>query len=178
MSAPSPMMPATGRAIASALAGIQASAGEGRPANVTLGSLAVHANALNSGSGDATAIALANIDPPATVHILGNASVIASALNLGAGSDDETVASANAQLHFTDFTTVTVDGNAAVGAHATNFGLGGVNANGIIDFGGAGNINLGGVQIDISARQRGQRRRRAPGRMRWQSSRSSTRLSI
>jgi hypothetical protein len=110
-----------GRAIASALAGIQASAGEGgHPANVTLGSLAVHANALNSGPGSALARAVASIDPPATVHILGNASVIASALNLGAGSDDETDASANAQLHFTDFTTVTVDGNAAVGAHATN----------------------------------------------------------
>ena len=135
--------------------GIQASAGEGSPANVTLGSLAVHANALNSGSGNANAIAVANIDPPATVHILGNASVIASALNRGAGSDDETAASANAQLHFTDFATVTVDGNAAVGAHATNFGLGGVNANGIIDFGGAGNINLGGVQIDISALNEG-----------------------
>ena len=93
------------------------------------------------------------------MHILGNASVIASALNRGAGSDDGTAASANAQLHFTDFTTVTVDGNVAAGAHATNFGLGSVKANGVIDFGGAGNINLGGVQIDISARNEGS----APG---------------
>ena len=146
------------RAIATALVGIQASAGEGA-ANVTLGALAVHANALNSGSGNALARAVANIDPPATVHILGNASVIASALNRGAGSDDGTAASANAQLHFTDFTTVTVDGNVVAGAHATNLGLGTVKANGIIDFGGAGNINLGGVQIDISARNEGS----APG---------------
>ena len=89
------------------------------------------------------------------MHILGNASVIASALNRGAGSDDGTAASANAQLHFTDFTTVTVDGNVVAGAHATNLGLGTVKANGVIDFGGAGNINLGGVQIDISARNEG-----------------------
>src|SRR5205085_1058025 len=41
-----------GLAIAAALVGIQASAGEGA-ANVTLGSLSVHANALNSGSGNA-----------------------------------------------------------------------------------------------------------------------------
>ena len=76
-----------GVAIAGALTGIQASAGEGSHANVTLGSLALHANALNSGSGIANAFAVANIDPPATVHILGNASVIASALNRGAGSE-------------------------------------------------------------------------------------------
>ena len=145
----------TGNAIAGALVGIQASAGEGNQANVTLGSLAIHANALNSGSGVALAGAFGDIDPPATVHILGNASVTASALNRGPGSDDEVAANAIAQLNFTDFSTVNVDGNVVAGAHATNLGLGRVNANGAIDFGGAGNINLGGVQIDISARNEG-----------------------
>ena len=60
----------TGNAIAGALVGIQASAGEGNQANVTLGSLAIHANALNSGSGVALAGAFGDIDPPATVHVL------------------------------------------------------------------------------------------------------------
>ena len=145
----------TGNAIAAALVGIQASAGEGNQANVTLGSLAIHANALNSGSGIALAGAFGDIDPPATVHVLGNASVTASALNRGPGSDDEVAANAIAQLNFTDFSTVNVDGNVVAGAHATNLGLGRVTANGVIDFGGAGNINLGGVQIDVSARNEG-----------------------
>ncbi len=159
MSAPSRRGSGDNAAVAGALRwASQASAGEGgqsRQCSPSGLSFRVHANRRNSSSGNADAIAGAVIDPPAIVHILGNASVNASALNRGAGSDDETAASANAQLHFTNFATVTVDGNAAVGAHATNFGLGQVNANGIIDFGGAGNINLGGVQIDISARNEG-----------------------
>jgi hypothetical protein len=150
----------------------QASAGEALPISpsVALGPC----ERIEFRFGDARAIALANIDPPATVHILGNASVIASALNLGAGSDDETAASANAQLHFTDFT-VTVDGN----------GL---------------SVPMRQLRPGRRERQRNHRfrgrehqsRRRADrhfglnegsapaglGRMRWQSSRSSTRLSI
>jgi len=139
-----------GAAIASALTNTIASAGEGVTGGVTLGRLTDVASAFNAGGEFARAKALANIDPPGSVHILGNASVAAHALNSGTGSGG-VGASAVARLNFVNFDTINVEGNAVASAAATNFHGGGVNANGSIGFGGAGNVHLGGVKVLVDA---------------------------
>jgi hypothetical protein len=139
-----------GAAIASALTNTIASAGEGVTGGVTLGGLSDVASAFNAGGEFAKAKALANIDPPGSVHILGNASVAAHALNSGTGNGG-VGASAVARLNFVNFDTINVEGNAVASAAATNFGGGGVTANGSIGFGGAGNVHLGGVKIEVDA---------------------------
>src|SRR5262249_20179500 len=61
----------------------------------------------------------------------------------------------NARLDFTNFHKVTVDGNVVASAHASDVFSGAANAHAGVDFGGAGSISLGGVQINVTALRSG-----------------------
>jgi hypothetical protein len=89
---------------------------------------------------------------PAARSISGGAGVVATA-NKAAGAQGHGIgASANAALVVDHTTKLTVDHTVSVTANGVNLGASGVKAHGAIDFGSAQTINLGGVAIDVSAR--------------------------
>jgi len=109
------------------------------------------ARAVNKGAGYAQSLAVTHIDAGGTVHLAGVA-VDASASN-GPGAQGHGIgASANAALIFDHATKLTVDGTAGVFAFGRNAGASGVKAHGVIDFGNAQTINVGGVGIGVFAR--------------------------
>ena len=90
----------------------------------------------------------------ARIHIA-RATVTATANN-GSGSQGHGIgASANAVLTFDHATKLTVDRTAAVRVFGRNRGPSGVKAHGAIDFGDAQTIDLGGVAVNVFARNEG-----------------------
>ena len=143
-----------GDAVALALTGISASAGEG-PGTVAIGSLTDRANALNSGGGAALANAVAGMDAHnGTIVVGGSASAVAHAHNVPGAAGTGLVASADAHLNFTHAVNVAVLGVAGAEAAAINSDSGGgaVNAHAGIGFDSTvRNIAVGGVGVTVDA---------------------------
>jgi hypothetical protein len=141
----------THNAVASAQEHITAGGGGG---NVTIGGLFDSVTAENFGGGYAKAVGAANVDASGAIHIVGGAGVFVRASN-GPGTNGGGIgASANGQLNFAGANTVTVDFGAAVEVSATNSGASGVKARGAMNFGAAQDINLGGAEVEVSARDK------------------------
>ena len=144
-----------GGAIATALTGISASAGEGAAGVVAIGSLTDRADALNGGGGAALANAVAAMDAHnGTIVVGGSASAAAHARNLSGTSGSALVASADAQLNFSHAINVAVLDVAGAEAVAINSGsgAGAVNAHADIGFDSTvRNIALGGVGVAVVA---------------------------
>ena len=136
-----------GNAVASGLVNAFAN-GDGK---ITAGMITDRARASNAGAGYAQSLALTHLDAGGTIHI-GGAGVVATA-NKASGAQGHGIgASANAAFVVDHTTKLTVDHTVSVKADGENLGASGVKAHGAIDFGSAQTINLGGVAIDVSAR--------------------------
>jgi hypothetical protein len=136
-----------GNAVASGLVNAFAN-GDGK---ITAGMITDRARASNAGAGYAQSLALTHLDAGGTIHI-GGAAVVATA-NKASGAQGHGIgASANAAFVVDHTTKLTVDHTVSVKADGKNLGASGVKAHGAIDFGSAQTINLGGVAIDVFAR--------------------------
>ena len=149
-----------GNAIATALVGIVASAGEGETGgHIALDSLFATASADDQGAGSARANAEARVNAP-VIEIGGDVGVVALAHGAGIAGNVNRGASANADLYFgspggSSSGVVTVRGDISVVAHGINDGSGRVNAKAEFSFNDIIVLNLHDVTIDVAALNRG-----------------------